>query len=330
VALGVFLCGTNLSSKAQENAHKPVDISSVPMERRRSAFSAASPQEKSEAFRTRLALYLAHHSQLNETQKRILLDGISLAAPQLYEIPRESPEWKSKVGEPVSRFQTSVLSGFSRDESGAIFAGMANLDNQDEFLQKYREVVALPMAHRRGAFLAASSQDKSDLWRTHFALYIAKHPELTDAQRIIILEGMTLVAPQLFAVPFGGEEWKVKVTDTLKAFSNHILGVFSKPDAGKIFATLGDPQFPSEPKLGRSAPALLAQPARDDSQAMFVLTRFAKNDELTWVDCECNKSESFCGFSYTCGNAECSTTQYGCGYAWLSQCNGGCLERRED
>ena len=327
IATVVLLWAGGRNSKAQDYSPKRVDVASAPINQRRSAFTAASPQEKSEAFRTRLALYLARHPGLNQTQQQTLLMGISVAVPELYETPTENPEWKAKFQGQLKEFQSRVLASFSRDDAGAIFASMANLDGQDDSLRNYRETIALSMAERRRVFLAASAKDKSDLWRTHLALYIAKHSELADAQKIIILEGMSLATPEFFAVPFGGADWKDKVGAPIKAFQNHILGVFSKPNAGKVFATLGDPQFPGEPAIARFASPLSTEPARDDSRSMFVLARF---DAPAMPDCECNKDESFCGVNYVCGNGQCQYTQYGCGYFWLNQCNGNCNDRNED
>lgn len=254
---------------------------------------------------------------------------MSLATPEMYEVPRDSPDWKTKVEGPIKQFQGRVLYGFSRDEGAKIFAAMADLEGQDDLFQKYREVSELPMRERRAAFGNASPKNKSDLWRVHLALYIAKHPEINEAQKVIILEGMSLATPELFDVRFDNPEWKTKVTEPLRQFKNHALGVFSKEEAGKAFATIGDPQYPDVgPRVKPSTASQVSsrQLGYESRSDMFTLSRFA----ATNFDCSCNRDESWCGAGYHCGNDGCDKTVYGCGYFWLNTCNGGCLRNDDD
>jgi hypothetical protein len=321
------------SGKAQDSLQKYEDLSVVPIEKRRAAFSNASPKDKSDLFRTHLAIYLARHAELTEDQRRIILKGISLATPQLYEQPLDNADSKAKTEEQLRQFQVSVLSGFSRDQGAKIFATMGDLAVQDDLFQKYREISALPMRERKAAFKNALPQDKSDLWRIHLALYIAKHPELSEAQIVIILEGMSLVRAELFDVPFDSPEWKPKVKEPLKRFENHILGVFSKEEAARVFATIGDAQNPSDiprVKLPSTSQVFSRQSGYESRGEMFVLTRFATKNSLAWADCACNRSESWCGSNASCRADTCETTQYGCGYFWLNTCNGGCIDNHLD
>jgi hypothetical protein len=315
--------------KGQDPLQRYGEVSTLPMEKRRAEFGKASPKEKSDLFRTHLALYVAKHPELSNYQNQIILDGMALATPERYEVPTNSPDWKLKVEEPLKQFQGRVLASFSRDEGAKIFATMGQVDAQDDLLQKYREISQLPMGDRRAAFRNASAQDKSDFWRVHLALYVARHPELSEAQKVIISAGLSLVKPELFDVRFDSPDWSAKVAEPLKEFKNNILGVFTKEQAARVFATIGDANYPSD--VPRVKPSTVSQVSsqlqgNQSSGDMFVLTRFAAKNTLPWADCGCNKSESYCGSSSHCGNDTCNTTQYGCGYFWLNTCNGGCID----
>ena len=80
--------------------------------------------------------------------------------------------------------------------TACVMLGSGTLKGQDP-LQKYGDISALPMEKRRDAFVNASAKEKSDLFSTHLALYLARHPKLNEAQKAIILEGMSLATPEL-------------------------------------------------------------------------------------------------------------------------------------
>src|SRR5207245_3817680 len=101
------------SGIAQDPLKKYADVSALPTEKRRAAFIEASAREKSELFRTHLALYLARHAELNEDQKQIILEGMSLATPERYELRPDSPDWKAKVGEPMKQSELRIRAAFS-------------------------------------------------------------------------------------------------------------------------------------------------------------------------------------------------------------------------
>ena len=135
--------------KAQDPLQKYGDVSALPSEKRRAAFSNASPKARSDLFRTHLALYLAKHPELNEEQKQIILQAMSLITPELYAIPSDSPDWKARVEGPMIQSENRVRAAFSREEGARIFATLGDQEGQD-LLQKYRDVCALPMKKRKG------------------------------------------------------------------------------------------------------------------------------------------------------------------------------------
>lgn len=56
-----------------------------------------------------------------------------------------------------------------------------------------------------------SSNDKSDLWRIHLALFLVKRTELNKWQKVIILAAMSLITAEYFEVRPSRPVWKEKV-----------------------------------------------------------------------------------------------------------------------
>jgi len=316
--------------KGQDPLQRYGDFSALPMEGRRVTFSNASSKDKSDLFRTHLALYLARHSKLSESQKQIILEGMALATPELYELRSDKATSKGKVEEPLRQFEDRVRSVFSKEEGARIFAELGDPATQDDLLQKYRDISALPMQKRRLAFRQASAQDRADLWRTHLALYLAKHPELNPAQKEITMEGMSLATREWFEMRFGSPDWKVSVGDRLTVLDSRIRSVFSKEEGARIFATLGDPEpLASSSRLG----------SRDLSKAsrfqggpqlgkynVWTVNRFIGRDvELAEAtDCECTTRSDWCA-NYCGGGKGCTFLETGCGTFWQYPSSGMCV-----
>lgn len=298
----------------------------------KNGFIEAAAKENSELFRTHLALYLARHPELNEPQKAIILEGMSLATPELIGMRSDNPDWKAKVQEPTKQFESRVRAFFSKDEGARIFATLGNPKAQDDLLQKYSDIAALPMGKRKAAFRKASPQGKSNLWRTHLALYLAKHPDLNEAQKVIILEGMSLVTPGLYEVRSDSPALKAKATEPVKQFENHILGVFSKDEGVKVFSTLGDPEPPTT--LSSSGTLILHKDSNQRESSNSVrnvrtLNRFvSKNrdfEEEEGFYCACSTESDWCATDKHCTSASmCTITTSGCGTLWAYWCNGVC------
>ena len=249
---------------------------------------------------------------------------MSLMKPELYEIKRDNPDWPVRVDGPMKDFRTRMLAVFSRDEAAKIFATLGDREGQDDGLERYRNLSALTMSQRRAAFRNASAKQKSDLWRTHLALYLAKHPELSDALRVIVLEGMSLVTPELFEARSDNPDWKISVSARLKEFENHILSVFSTEEGARVFTILGDPQPPTRIPIAAgwntSTDGFAASSINPKSISAALLVEFSRPN---LPDCSCSTSSDWCNTVCT-GTGSCEHSESGCGTFWLYPCNGQC------
>lgn len=101
---------------------KYLDISALSvherMERRVSA------NDKSDLWRIHLAFHLAKLPGLNTQQMEIILEFITIATPEVYDIPRNSSEWIIKVNGPVQLLTSRAREVFSRNEIAKIFSNL--------------------------------------------------------------------------------------------------------------------------------------------------------------------------------------------------------------
>jgi len=107
-------------------------------------------------------------------------------------------------------------------------------------LKTYYDISAPPLKKRRASFINAAPNDKSDLWRTHLALFLVKRSDLNEQQTETVLAVLSLATAEYFEVQSSDPAWKEKVRHPSRALEAKIITAFPLEDAAKIFATLGD------------------------------------------------------------------------------------------
>jgi len=208
----------------------------------------------------------------------------------------------------MKQSEESIRAAFSREDGARIFATLGDQEGQD-LLQKYMDICALPMKGRKDAFRKASPTDASDLWRTHLALYLARHPELNEAQRQSILGVMSFASPEFFKLPHAKAEGQVGPLES------SVHGIFSRIEGAKIFATLGEPD-PSQTLKGSTA--LLEAPTKWKQPNRFI----GRLEERK--DCECTSSCMNTCWNYCQGTQGCTQSSGGCGFLWQCDCTAMC------
>ncbi len=254
---------------------------------------------------------------------------MSLASPEFFATTNSEPARKTKADESLQSLTQRALRAFPLNEAAEVFAYVGGGQAQDDLFQKYKDISALPMKKRKAAFRKALPKDRSDLWRTHLALYLVKHTELNQEQKQIILEGMSLATPEGFEVKSDNPAWKTKVEE-LGSLENRILAFFSKEEGARIFATLGD----SEPPTSLSSSGPVVSPKRANSVAnrysskynVWTLNRFVAQDQGIGMEmenaCGCSTQSDWC--LNWCGGGPCTRSDSGCGTFWQYPCNGNC------
>jgi len=296
---------------------------SAPLPHRRNLLSGSWTSERSTQWRVHLALKLVKHPKLNEQQVRIILDAISVASSEFFAAPNELHA--KRVDDDLESLRRRALAAFPRHEVADLFANSGKAEQ--DILKMYYDVSALPLKQRKASFRNASSTDKSDLWRTHLALFLVKRPQLNEWQKEIILTAMSLATPEYFEVQSSNPAWKTRVRAPLRSLEEQILSAFSLRDGAKIFAILGDDTEAAERTPTHSGSVLLNSinyKRLSDSGPYNERTHsgFASQDMYAGGPCECSTESDWCpAYSY-CSGTNCSPTQGGCGTLWSYPCNG--------
>ena len=194
----------------------------------------------------------------------------------------------------------------------------------------YHAVSTLQVREAKALFRNASSNDKSELWRTHLALFLVKRPELNERQKEIILAAMSLATPEFFEMRSSDPAWKAKVRDPLRSLEEQITKGFSRKDAAKIFAMLGDgtesancsSTYPGSVLLKKINYVPLSNPGSLVQRADSRVGEQDKGAGLERSPCECSMDSDWCPISKYCSGTNCSPTQSGCGTLWSYPCNG--------
>jgi len=111
-----------VAEKALDLSQTYEALSVLPVGYRKAIFRNLTAEAKSELWRTHMRVYLSEHPELMEDQRNVILDGIALATPQLFEIPEDSPEWLAKVHAPLELLKERALGIFPHAVAVEIFA----------------------------------------------------------------------------------------------------------------------------------------------------------------------------------------------------------------
>lgn len=252
---------------------------------------ALSATERSYIWRLHLGLFLAQNPGLSKDQRTVVIETLQLATPQTFETPQpNNPVWRSQVLEPVENLRRRGLQVFSSAEIAQIFAEVGGAQDV-EMLEKYTQYSQLDRGARKTRFNQISPKEKSDLFRVHLGLNLARHPEWTDDQRSIVLEAIEIVSPELYQIP-KDKNWTRLVDEPIRLFAQRTLLLFSKAEAAALFAELGG----------------------DEPQA--------HHAKLSQSNCSCSHQSDYC--SRFCFSTNCTVLTWGCGTMMLYACDGVC------
>lgn len=281
-------------SKEAELLQKYVVLSGQDAPDKIQLMQTLSPVERSYLWRVHLGLYLAHNLTLSRDQQNIVLETLDLINPKLFTPPDpKDPGGRVMTLERVDQVRRRGLQLFSKDEAAEIFSAIGGAQD-GEALRKYSELSELTKEDRKLSFSLRSAEDRSSLWRVHFGLNLARHPEWTEQQRSIVLQALTMVTPQLYKTP-RDNNWTRLVDEPVRLLTQKALLVFTKQEGAALFAELG---FNEQANRNH-----------------------AKQRKLS--GCGCAQESDWCG-NYQCMSSECTILIWGCGTFGVYACNGKC------
>ncbi|HEX5883135.1 MAG TPA: bacteriocin fulvocin C-related protein [Pyrinomonadaceae bacterium] len=286
-----------------------------------SAASASTARDKSIQWRVHLALQLVKYPNLSGPQVRVILDAISLSTPEFFVAASSASLKKSEADNALQSLIQRAQRKFPADQTTELFA-MAGDEAEEAHLKLYYDASSLPLLETKALFRSASSKNKSHLWRTHLALFLATRPELKESQKEIILAAMSLITPEFFEIRSTDSAWKHKVREPLRSLEERIVATFSFAEATKIFAKLGGvTEFANESVSCTGFVVLKSisyEPLNDSNRIEI------KDKEEKRKDCDCSTESDYCPLWKMCRPAACTSTQSGCGTFWAYSCNGSC------
>jgi hypothetical protein len=259
-----------------------------------------------------LALGLVRYPQLNRAEQKTILNEISASSPEFFAAIKNHAAVKN-TGE------------YTLGPLEELFAG--NDTVEEALLRNYNIVATLAMSQRKAAFRSATSQKRSELWRTHLALILVKRPALNELQQETVLDAMALATPDWFEVRSGKGAEKSEVDAGLRSLEQRIVAAFSKEERVVIFATLGGEGAQCASRLAQRSTVLPIAVNYIETINSSILTRRANNG-LAWQDlelerpaCQCSTESDWCPVFGRCRGSGCSVTTSGCGTFWSHPCN---------
>ena len=221
-------------------------------------------------------------------------DTLTLIRPRLLSAPYLNyTNARATTLESIERLQQRDTQVLTIDESTEVFSPMSDALNR-EALRKYSQLSELSKVERNASFSLMTAEDKSSMWRVHFRLNLARHPEWTEKQRAIVLEAVAMATPDLYKEVPKDNTWTRLVEEPVRLFTQRALLVFSKQEGAALFSQLG---------LNEQSESNHAQPS-------------------TAKSCTCSQESDWC--TYQCASTECTVLTWGCGTLGIYACNGKC------
>jgi len=300
------------------------EISAVAIPDPRNTFKALPATDQSLLWRVSLTLELVKHPELNQRQVRIILDAISLSSPEFFAASDDTMPKKIKADEALELLRGRAFRAFPNGQASALFANVMVGKAEADILKMYYDISALPLKNRKAAFRNASAKNKSGLWKTHLALFLARRPESNEQQKDVILSAMALATPAYFEVRSSDPAWNERVQEPSRALEEQIVNAFSLADAAKIFAMLGDDAESANSSRSVLLKSINYKPLSDSGPSkQWAYNRFAGQDfALEQSACQCSTASDYCPISGYCREGNCSPTESGCGTFWSYPCNG--------
>lgn len=281
--------------------------------------------DKSLLWKAHLALYLVKHPDLNRQQVRIILEAISLSSPEFFTTSKETTAQKIKANQALELLKREAVRAFPKSAATSLFGNMMTEKAGEDILKMYFDLSALPVKKRRVSFRTLSSNDRSELWRTHLVLFLVKRPQLSEMQKDVILSAMSLATSEYFGVRSSDPAWKIKVREPSRLLEQQIVNAFTLEEATKIFATLGD-----DAELAKSSATVLLKsinykPLSDSGPYMqWANNSISEQDLMVVGGCGCSTDSDYCSIWSSCVGGGCSGSESGCGTLWNHPCNGAC------
>ncbi len=94
------------------------------------------------------------------------------------------------------------------DPPAAVSSGVPeSRGSGEEASRAYEDLLSQAPANRAQSFALMPSSLKAGVWSHHFLTMLADHPEFTTEQRAVIQEALSILTPDMFAIPTSDPHW---------------------------------------------------------------------------------------------------------------------------
>jgi len=198
-------------------------------------------------------------------------------------------------------------------------AAMAQVDQADRDAETlYRIVSSRPVAERRVVFRNVTPETKAAVWRVHVRHFLDSHPALSEAQRKVLVQFLTLINADLYRTLPDDPEWEAQVALPFARMQDSAAAILTPDQYREALTVLGplpDPALPSA--LPITSGLLLSRAHLGAIEADYCVGCYVP-------DCECNLGDNWCLWGQTCFGDNCKSDSWGCGTVWQKVCNGMC------
>lgn len=283
----------NTSLKDQGLLQKYIEISAQSMPERMQAMRKLSATERSSLWRLHLGIYLTKHSSMSIDQRALVLDTLSIATPETLELPgNKDPNTRAKALEALQNLTTRALQLFPKEEAAQFLSNLGGNEQDGDSVRRYVALSELTRPERKAVFAQASSREKSDLWRVHLGIQLARHPEWNQQQRDLVLDVAATVSAELYDVP-KDRNWENVVGEPLRVLGQRAIILFGKAVGGEILNDLG-----GKPPAANHVRRVPEPP------------------------CDCSRQSDWC--TWDCFANACQASTWGCGTLFAFPCDAMC------
>ena len=219
-----------------------IEISSLPLDKKKAVFVKITPVERSNVFKFHLALQFVNRPTLSQEQKNIILEGISALSADAYDKSKD----KTNIQIQIQSVEERAKILFSKNEFVEIFAKLGGDKDDVAILQKYRDLVSISSkAKRKQSFRESSAKDMSNLWKIQMAYYLAKDTELNKPQQEFMLRIIDFLKPSMYESSRKDNE-EAEFDKILQEITNEARTLFTKEKYVEKIFNLGDAEFDPE------------------------------------------------------------------------------------
>ena len=270
-------------------------VASLPQDERGSLWSKQSNEQKANFIKVNLALQFVKRPEMTNEQKEFVLDAISSVSADIYD--KTDAEKTSRTRQNVTELENRAIGLFNRKDLGDFIEPlMTNKDEEVGLLQKYEEILSLPMTERKEKIRNASPTEKSDFWKSQLVYHLAVS-NFSQNQKLFIIGVIPLMSSSSFSLPLSEGQIKNEETRVVQNYMSRASEFFTKTEIYTVFMGYG---------IHKMIP-----------------DKSSTTENRSIRHCDCN---NLCGISSSCNNrASCAISRDGCGWFGYDECENLCV-----